>query len=519
MDAEISETDKGFQVVSRGGHKYTGATLTKETAQKRQKEIQEEVDNYRRSIGLVEDISVAAPTGLATSLSDITKYDFMEEMSKNPNWVWPDSIVKVDGKRMGIGRLAEDIENAQRMVEQAPNVPEIQDRLERMEKVMDEVTLKAKKAPEDFVQLPTAKQYGTLAGAFIRNEIALDIMPVTEAFSSDTQMSKILNAGLKTEEKLVAAFKVAKVALNPPTIARNILSNQIQLNMSGIPLAKLPYYWTKAGMAMKDQSQYYVEARRNGIFRTNWGIAEIGEVLDTVKTMQDEGYIGILSNIGKLAKFYGKIDDFFKLVKYIEQREGGATQGKAAREAQKWVMDYSRATPSIKFARKHLLPMFTFQYKIMPLIAESLAKRPWVIGKFMMIPFLMNEWSKSALDIDDEEWEKLQAQLPQYIRESGVYTMMPIRSPEGNAQWVNLEYYVPWQGLIGIHQMARDDRYGEFIGETVRHPVLDVIFAFKTVKGDEPPRDIFTGREIYNQLDTPTDKANSVPSRGSLGWF
>jgi hypothetical protein len=29
----------------------------------------------------------------------------------------------------------------------------------------------------------------------------------------------------------------------------------------------------------------------------------------------------------------------------------------------------------------------------------------------------------------------------------------------------------------------------------------------KTVKGDAPPKDPFTGREIYNQLDDPSEKA------------
>lgn len=506
MDATVKEVDGKYQVISKGGHSYS-KPMTKEMADAKQKTVQENVEEYRRSIGLIEDISVAAPTGLASTLSDITKFDFMKEMSLNPEWVWQDSIVKVDGKRMGIGKLEEEIETQKKIVEQAPNVPEAKKRLDVMESAMAEVTAKTDKIPEDFVQLPVAKAYGDLSGAYIRKEIALDIQPVVRMFSDSTQFGKIVNAGIKAEEQLVAAFKVGKVALNPPTIARNILSNQIQLNMSGIPLYKLPMYWKKTAMAMKDKSQYYNEARRVGIFRTNWALTEIDEVLDTVKTMEKDGYAGIIGSIGKLAKFYGKIDDFFKLLKYIEQREGGASKGKASREAQKWVMDYSRATPSIKFARKHLLPMVTFQYKIVPLIAEALVKRPWVIAKYMMIPYLMQQMAKENLDIDDKEWEKLEKQLPKYVRESGVYTLYPVRSPEGNLQWVNLEYYVPWQGFIGLNQMVKKGDYGEMIGDVVRHPILDVITSFKTAKGEDPPKDTFTGRELYNRLDTPTDKA------------
>ena len=148
MDATVKEiSPEKYQVISKGGHSYSKPTLTKEAADAKQKTVQEQVEEYRRSIGLIEDISVAAPTGLAATLSDITKFDFMQEMSMNPDWVWQDSMVKVNGKRIGIGKLKEEIETQKKIVEQAPNVPEAQKRLETMENAMAEATAKTEKAP------------------------------------------------------------------------------------------------------------------------------------------------------------------------------------------------------------------------------------------------------------------------------------------------------------------------------------------------------------------------------------
>jgi hypothetical protein len=222
--------------------------------------------------------------------------------------------------------------------------------------------------------------------------------------------------------------------------------------------------------------------------------------------MQGGGLETVVSKLRDVAKYYGKIDDFFKLAKFIEQREAGAAVGKAIREAQKWGMDYSIADPSVRMARRFAAPFLSYPYKVTPLIAEAIQKRPWVIAKYLALPYAMYEAAKYALDLTDEDFKRLKKMLPEYVRKNPTYAVLPWKSPEGNLQWVNLGYYFPWSTHV---ELARGIGEGkpESMVQLIGNPYLDMLWSLKSGKGDDPPRDSFTGREIYNQLDSPTEKA------------
>jgi ppGpp synthetase/RelA/SpoT-type nucleotidyltranferase len=508
----------------------------------------------KRAIGWIEDVSVAEPFGVSKQLSDIVKFDFYERISENSNWVWQPSIVEIPeiktyppgtapppkpaGRRpiqaplmeeaaapspqaglaipetivrrqkMGIGQLVEEVEIQRKVARQAPDVPEVQERLRMLEDALKKAQEETGKAPEDFVQMPTGKNWGPLSGAFVRKEIARDIRPLIARIQEPGQLGNLVNTALNVAEGGMTLFKVFKAALNLPTVVRNVVSNFIQLNMSGVPFYEIPGYMAKAGRAMAKNEPIYGQARRHGLFKTNWAEGEIREVIQVVRTMESGSLPDVFGGIQKLAKYYGKIDDFFKLTKLIEQTEKGIPIEKGIIEAQKWGMDYSLAAPAVKYARRFIVPFATYQYKIAPLIAESLKKRPWVIAKYAAIPYIMQEVAKQTLSLTDEDWKKLKAMLPTFIRKENTYAILPWRSPEGNPQWVNLEYFLPWGNF---HTLAGGIRRGE-IKEVVTdigmgNPFLDVYSAMKTVKGDAPPKDPFTGREIYNQLDDPSEKA------------
>jgi hypothetical protein len=86
--------------------------------------------------------------------------------------------------------------------------------------------------------------------------------------------------------------------------------------------------------------------------------------------------------------------------------------------------------------------------------------------------------------------------------------VLPWKSPEGNVQWVNLEYFFPWQNMTQIARDVKEGSYGELVGDFgIGNPMADVYTVAKTMRGDDPPKDPFTGREIYNRLDSPTEKA------------
>jgi len=199
----------------------------------------------------------------------------------------------------------------------------------------------------------------------------------------------------------------------------------------------------------------------------------------------------------------------------------------------KWGMDYSLASRSVKHLRRHLVPFLSYQYKIAPLIAESLKKRPWVITKFMAVPFAMEALTRSMFDLDDEDWEDLEKQLPAYIKKSESMMVLPWKTPEGQWQWVNAEYFFPWGNYLNLGRDVSEGDAGEiYKGLGISNPYLDIARMVASAKRDQPPQHPFYGTPLYNQLDPAPMKAAKVvqflaftwmpsmlsPDKGALGY-
>ena len=465
----------------------------------------------QRAIGFIEDVSVAEPVGLAKSLKDIGMTDMMNKVVAKPEWVWPGTVVKFEGRQIGVGKLFKELEFQRRVVRQAPNVPEAQARLKTLEDLADTAKRAAEKVPEDFKQMPPSESFGPLASSFVRKEIYNDLVPMFLGFEHWKDTSKTLYYLAKANQKMMTAYKVTHTALNIPTGARNAVSSIIQINMSGIPIWEFPGWMMKTARSIRSGDQNYVLARRNGVFRTNFSVGELGEVIDTVRTMEGGNWNNIVRGAMKMTKWYGKIDDFFKLMKFIEQRSKGADVGKAVIEAQKWGMDYSLAHPIVKAARRNVMPFLSYQYKIYPLIAEAMVKRPWVLMKYQMVPHLMYKAARENLDLTEDDWVKLERDLPHFIKQSKTMAVLPIKSEEGRAQWVDFSYFLPWQQPLALAKDLSAGEYGEAFKDIgVGNPFLSMAAILLTKQKGHPPVDTFTKRPIYNELDTPTEKALAV---------
>lgn len=462
----------------------------------------------KRAIGWVEDVSIAEPISVQKPLADIAKYDFLQKVADNPEWSWQPSFVKIDKQKWPLGKLKDEID-IQRKVVEVSKVPEAQARLDKLEAAMKSAMEGTNKAPEGFVQL-SGKNYGPLDGAFVRKPIARDLQPVLDLRGN--VHSEALDTIMDIERKGVAGFKIGKVALNLPTVVRNIISNIIQLNMSDIPLAEVPVYYARALESMLKKDQMWRRGQKNGLYRTNWSEGEIREVLAEVRQWEGKQWYDILSHLKTVSKYYGKIDDVAKLAKFIEQTEKGMPETTATLQAQKWGMDYSLVHPSVKWARQHIVLFGTYQYKIIPLLAESLKKNPLTIAKFAMIPYAMMEYVQSKHDLTDEEFKKLRSELPEYIKKNDTYMILPWKSKEGNWQWINLEYFFPWGQVVSLANSAGKYRdVGDVMtGTGIGNPYIDIFTVMRSMKGDTPPKDPFTNAAIYNQLDPPMMKMGKL---------
>ena len=463
------------------------------------------------ALGLIEDAQIAVPTGMGKALTDIAKFDYLDTISRNPDWAWQPSFVDVPLRagqkptRMSIGKLSDELKIYEKMVEETPNAEIIQ-RRDILRSSLNQAMEQTGNVPKDFVQLPTTKTYGPLAGAFVRKPIADDLKPIM-SWSDD--LPKMYRTLVEIEQKGMALFKVGKVAVNLPTATRNVVSNIIQNNMRG---RNLPAIVTKdipnALKSMLNKDQWHHEFEKLGGFKTNWSVTEINEILDEFAKAKT-GTIGEVIDIAKrVAKYYGRIDDISKLSIYRQLRTSGAPKDKAILEAMKWGMDYSLASRSVKHLRRHIMPFLSYAYKVSPLIAESLAKRPWVIAKYAMIPTMSAGIVKEMHDMSEGDWGKLLKQLPLYIKKSGSYMIMPMKSEKGNWRWVNTEYFFPWGNHLAVFKDMAEGEIGEIVRDMgIGNPALDIYRMVASARQGNPPEHPYTGRPIWNLTDAPSMKA------------
>lgn len=476
--------------------------------------------NDRIALGLVEDAAKSVPIGMGKALTDMAKFDFLDTLAKNPEWVWTPSTVKFEGQTWGIGKLVIEVQQQAKVIAENPANELAKARYDKLSNALRETTEATKNVPEDFKQIPSSPKFGNLSGAFIRTPIWNDIMPLVNSVSDRHSMGRLLNVLIAVESQAVGLFKAGKVAFNFPTWVRNTGSNFFQNNMRGRPAVLIPGDVIKAVKGMIGKEQFWREAKRHGLFESNWSVSELREVLGNLNEVNASKWTTFLEAIFKSAKYYGKIDDLAKYTIYRQMRTGGlidftvrpsADIAGSLLEAQKWGMDYSLASRSIKHLRRHILPFATYQYKIAPLILESVRKRPWVIGKYLMITgvggvSIAAEYVKQKFDISDKEWKRmLEKDLPFYITRNKTFTPVPFKSSDGKWQWANTEYFLPWGTWSEVLRDISKEEWSEIANSAgISNPFLDIAIAMKSAARGKPPIDPFTRQPIYNQLDSKT---------------
>jgi hypothetical protein len=314
-------------------------------------------------------------------------------------------------------------------------------------------------------------------------------------------------------------MKIGKVPFNLPTAIRNTLSNPFQWAMSGTPPPMIISNIVKGLYHMIKKDGHYETAFRKGMFKTNWSVEELGEVMDKFRAMQGDTWGNFLGGLQKVAKYYGRIDDIYKMGKFTEVYDKTGDINLASREAQKWIMDYSLADPSIKWARRHFIPFVSYQYKIGPLIAESLIKRPWVIGSTIALPYAMIEVFKEIHKgkVTDDDIKEILKGIPREVKERNSYLIIPWKI-RGKWYWADYSYFLPWGNYLQAGQDLRQKEVGKAIGEfgVFGTPFLKVIQGLAPAMGVYPkvPTDPYTNKPIYSSLDD-----NHIKAAKLLEWF
>src|SRR3990167_4814489 len=89
-------------------------------------------------------------------------------------------------------------------------------------------------------------------------------------------------------------------------------------------------------------------------------------------------------------RLYQAEEEFFKLAKFIHNKEKGMDTKAAVADANHWLFDYSEVPKFVDWARNSPLgaPFITFTWKALPVIVESFVTAPW---RLATVAYALNE--------------------------------------------------------------------------------------------------------------------------------
>lgn len=351
-------------------------------------------------------------------------------------------------------------------------------------KQVERIGLSSKVPKGNWKQLPEGKPYGALSKNFVPPRVYDDITAMAQIKTNFGQMY----------DMLIGNWKASKVLWNPPTHFRNMLSNSILLDLSGMNHASQLKYLKRASQEIIKTSKEYEFARRM-FARTTLSRGELmDDMLQMTKATEGKGgsFQKILNAANRGSKKASKVpaniyarEEFIgKFMKYLEQRSTGKSPMAAVEEANKWLFDYSDLAGLEKTVARRIMPFYTFPRKAIPRVAEAITERPYTFAKYPLLASSMTKYSLSKLEISDKDFEEIKKVLPEYMQR-GSYVLMPYRDKNGDLRFFDWTYIIPWGPINELQERGA-------LGFFITNPIVQIF-------GDiQRNKDSFRGKKIWN---------------------
>ena len=280
----------------------------------------------------------------------------------------------------------------------------------------------------------TVYEYGKLADQYVPKEVYNDLSKLIPSTKDD--FSKLLG---QKYLGLMRLWKKSKTAWNPTVHVNNTMSNVMMFdNANG------QYRFINRGMKeLKDgldgrtNATLYRMAREDGIFDVDILTRELNSETSTalekaLNEFKQEGRNELHNSInyskklitgskqlynktfGKMEEWYQAEDQVFRMALYMDRLNKGMSRADAAADAKKWFIDYDINAPAVNFLKNSATPFISYTYRVVPLLAETAAKRPWKFAKWASFGYTLNEFGK-AYGVGDEEAER--ALMPERFKE------------------------------------------------------------------------------------------------------
>lgn len=459
-------------------------------------------------LGEVKDISLQGSKAIEDPMSDIVKYSLFEKIAEDPKWTIQSGLIDFQGKNVSPVWMAEERDRIANEIVKKIRPKKDKKIVESMDALIDQANLNIKKSDlRLYKQVPDAKQYGSLRGSYIRKEIYDDLISAGDFINPKDNFAKSVLGDSGTITQATKLWKMSKVALNPPSQVRNGISNVILLNLSGIPLRKIPTRLSQALNDMRQNGPYTDIAKKYGILDSTFSRQEMidinkaylkakaketGNIVDRIK------YIGgAISEIGTNA--YQKMEIVGKTAKIIDEMSKGVDEATAALRAQETLFDYSLVPPSVRYLRNAPvgIPFLTYYYKVLPNLLETAIRYPERYVPYLAIPYGMHEIVKQYQGITSEDIKTIKQSMPEWIRDNGNALILPIKDENDKWQVLDFSYFLPYAMFTGMAKDVKELELQEALSKSgvFGGPLPQIISAIQT------NIDPFTKREIVNEYD------------------
>ena len=277
-------------------------------------------------------------------------------------------------------------------------------------------------------------EYGKLYNHYVPKEIYNDIsklIPTTKDEFSQLIGQKYLGA--------MRFWKKSKTAWNPTVHVNNTMSNVMMFDHADgqYKFLREGYNELKKGIDQRKDAILFRMAREDGVLDSDIVSRELnketmGALGKAVQDLSTEGRDELTNSINyskklvsgsrklynstfrKMEDWYQAEDQVFRMALYMDRLSKGYSRADAAADAKKWFIDYDINAPLINYLKNSATPFISYSYRVVPLLAETAARRPWKFAKWASLGYILNEVGK-AYGVGDEEAER--KLMPERYRE------------------------------------------------------------------------------------------------------
>lgn len=406
---------------------------------------------------------------------------------------------------------------------------------------VDKMTTLKSYADNEWVQVPGTVaagtriyKYGLLQSRYIPGHIWNDIR-ATINFRSASAMWRLY-------DQLLRAWKVSKTALSPAVHTNNVMSNFILADLAEVrntdiiqslqtmidaergddaARALMERYLDSGAElgtpALQELKREVIEpllkqiqAEENETLATlslvqAISLAAHGNVRQALAALAAKRGVQLAAKpFRTMIAAYQLEDSVFRLAKWLKETGNGVSDREAGRAAREAFLDYRINAPWIAAMRRGPFPFLAFTYRVVPILAEGIAKKPWKFMKYAGAAYAVNALAYAMLhlmgsDADEDKERKL---LPD--EKSGTTILgtprlmrMPWNDAHGSPVFLDIRRWIPGGDIFdinGSHGAIPMPQWLSFGG----------FFALAIEMASNKSQ--FTGKEIWKQSDTMTER-------------